>query len=177
MTQNPTTPLLSGIEKLTANHVLTAFDCGKLSLNDWLKRFALTNQQSDAARTYIIHRAGQVVGYYSLAAGSVRKDQSPARISRGLANHPISVILLARLAVDQSMQHCGLGKALLADAIARALQAADVIGARAILVYALDDEAVAFYSKFGFEPSPLVPKLLMLLMKDIRATLKSSRSD
>ncbi len=172
MTRHPFTPSLSGIEKLTADHVLAAFDCGKPSLNDWLKRFALTNQQSDAARTYVIHRAGQVVGYYSLAAGAVRKDESPARIAKGLANHPISVILLGRLAVDKSAQRSGLGKALLADAILRALQAADVIGARAILVHALDDEAAEFYSKYGFEPSPLDSKQFMLLMKDVRATIK-----
>ena len=176
MTQVPLMPQWSGVEKLHAHHVLTVFDCGKPSLNDWLRRFALTNQQSDAARTYVIHRAGHVAGYYALAAGSVRKDESPVRIARGLANHPVGVIVLARLAVDRSAQGCGLGKALLADALGRALQAADVIGARAILVQALDEEAAAFYTKFGFERSPLDGKQLMLLMKDVRAALKSARA-
>jgi GNAT superfamily N-acetyltransferase len=119
-----------------------------------------------------LSRAGSVVGYYSLAAGSVRKEESPARIAKGLANHPIGVILLARLAVDRSEHGAGLGKKLLVDALSRALTAADVIGARAILVHAIDDEATAFYEKFGFEPSPIDPKQLMLLMKDLRATLK-----
>jgi GNAT superfamily N-acetyltransferase len=121
----------------------------------------------------VLHRAGRVVGYYSLSAGSVRKEESPARIVKGLAKHPIGVILLARLAVDRSEQGAGLGKTLLVDALSRALAAADAIGARAILVHAIDDEAAAFYKKFGFEPSPLDPKQLMLLMKDLRATLKS----
>jgi GNAT superfamily N-acetyltransferase len=120
-----------------------------------------------------MHRAGMVVGYYSLSAGSVRKEESPARIAKGLASHPIGVILLARLAVDGSERGAGLGKALLIDALSRALTAADAIGARAILVHAIDGEAAAFYRKFGFEPSPLDPKQLMLLMKDLRATLKS----
>lgn len=119
------------------------------------------------------HRAGKVVGYYSLSAGSVRKEESPARIAKGLANHPIGVILLARLAVERSERGAGLGKALLFDALSRSLAAADAIGARAILVHAIDDEAAAFYRRFGFEPSPLDPKQLMLLMKDLRATLKS----
>jgi GNAT superfamily N-acetyltransferase len=164
---------LSPIEKLTKDHDLNLFDCGRPSLNDWLRRFALTNQQSDSARTYVLHRAGRVIGYYSLSAGSVRKEESPARIAKGLAKHPIGVILLARLAVDRNEGGKGLGKAMLVDALSRAMTAADAIGARAILVHAIDEEAATFYKQFGFEPSPIDPKQLMLLMKDLRATLKS----
>jgi len=166
-------PPLSAIEKLARDHDVSAFECGKPSLDDWLRRFALTNQQSDSARTYVLHRAGKVAAYYSLSAGAVRKEESPARIAKGLAQHPIGVILLARLAVDRSEHGNGLGKAMLVDALSRALLAADAIGARAILVHAIDEEAAAFYRKFGFEPSPLDPKQLMLLMKDLRASLKS----
>jgi len=164
---------LSVIEKLSKDHEVSSFDCGKPALNDWLKRFALTNQQSDSARTYVIHRAGKVVGYYSLSAGAVRKEESPVRIAKGLAKHPLGVVLLGRLAVDKKEQGTGLGKGLLVDALSRAVAAADAIGVRAILVHAMDDEAAAFYEKFGFEASPLDPKQLMLLMKDLRATLKS----
>jgi len=160
-------------QKLTRDHDLSSFDCGKASLNDWPKRFALINQQSDAARSYVIHRGGRVVAYYSLTAGSVRKEESPARVAKGLASHPIGVILLARLAVDRTEQGKGLGKALLIDALTRCLEAADTIGARAILVHAIDEEAAAFYGRFGFEPSPLEPNQLLLLMKDVRATLNS----
>jgi GNAT superfamily N-acetyltransferase len=164
---------LSAIETLTKYHDVSSFDCGKPPLNDWLQRFALTNQQSDSARTYVLHRAGKVVAYYSLSAGAVRKEESPARVAKGLAKHPIGVILLARLAVDRSEHGGGFGKTMLVDALSRALKAADAIGARAILVHAIDEEAAAFYRKFGFEPSPLEPKQLMLLMKDLRASLKS----
>ncbi len=150
---------------------MSTFDCGKPSLNDWLRRFAFTNQQNDSARTYVLLRGVKVLGYYSLSAGSVRKEEALARIGKGLASHPIGVILLARLAVDSSQQGAGLGKVLLADALARALSGADSIGARAILVHAIDDQTAAFYKKFGFETSPLDPKQLLLLMKDLRATL------
>jgi GNAT superfamily N-acetyltransferase len=166
-------PHLSSIEKLTANHSVAPFECGKPTLDDWLRRFALTNQQSDAARTYVTHREGRVVGYYSLSAGAVRREEPPARIAKGLARHPIGVILLARLAVDLKERGSGLGKALLIDALSRSLVAAESIGARAILVHAIDDEAAAFYKKYGFEPSPLDSRQLLLLMKDLRATVGS----
>ena len=176
MTKDPSSgsnSSLSAIEKLRKDLDHSSFDCGKPSLNNWLKRFALTNQQNDSARTYVVQRAEKVVGYYSLSAGSVRKDESPERIAKGLANHPIGVILLGRLAVDRSEQGTGLGKALLIDALSRAAEAAEAIAARAILVHALDDDAVAFYRKYGFESSPLDSRQLMLLMKDLRATLRS----
>lgn len=164
---------LSSVEKLTKDHDLSSFDCGKASLDDWLKRFALVNQNGDAARSYVIHRDGRVVAYYSLTAGVVRRDESPARVAKGQAAHPIGVVLLARLAVDRNEQRRGLGRTLLVDALTRCIEAADTIGARAVLVHALDDDAAAFYRKFGFEASPLKPNQLMLLIKDLRATLKS----
>ena len=111
--------------------------------------------------------------FRSLSAGSVRREESPARIAKGLAKHPIGVILLARLAVDHTEHGAGLGRTMLVDALSRAMTAADTIGARAMLVHAIDEDAVAFYRKVGFEPSPLDPKQLMLLMKDLRATLQS----
>lgn len=163
---------LSPIEKLAKTHDLSAFDCGKDSLNTWLKRFALVNQQSDSAQTYVVHRKNVVVGYYSLTAGSVRPEDAPGRISKGLAKHPIGVILLARLAVDRQEHGKGLGKALLKDALLRIMSAADTIGARAVLVHAIDDDARRFYESFGFERSPVDEFELMLLMKDLRAQLK-----
>ena len=108
----------------------------------------------------------------SLQAQSVAKSR-PGRIAKGLARHPIGVILLARLAVDRAEHGAGLGRTMLVDALSRAMTAADAIGARAMLVHAIDEDAVAFYRKFGFERSPLDPKQLMLLMKDLRATLQS----
>lgn len=162
------------IEKLTRAQDIAAFHCGKPSLDDWLRRFALTNQQSDSARTYVLHRENKVLGYYSLAAGSVRREESPARIAKGLAKHPVSVVLLARLAVDLSQHGKGMGQRLLADAMARSVAAAEIIAARAVLVHALDEQAASFYRKFGFEPSPFDSTRLMILMKDIRAALHSA---
>lgn len=95
------------------------------------------------------------------------------RVAKGLANHPVPVILLTRLAVDKTEQGNELGKAILKDALHRIATAADIVGARAVLVHAIDADAAAFYMRFGFESSPDDDLHLMLLMKDLRMTLKS----
>jgi GNAT superfamily N-acetyltransferase len=164
---------LSKVEPISELHDVSRFDCGgHESLNDWLKRFALTNERNESARTYVVHRNGLVVGYYSISAGSVSVEEAPARISKGLARHPIPVILLARLAVDKQETGAGLGKALLKDALRRIAQAADIVGARAVLVHAIDEQARKFYEHFDFEPSPVHELQLMLLMKDLRKALE-----
>jgi len=156
------------IEKLRREHDLSAFHCANPILTDWLKKFAWTNQQADSASTYVVTDANRVVGYYALTAASVEKQESPRRIAKGLANHPIGVVLLARLAVDESQQGKGLGKALLFDALTRIESAAEIIGVRAVLVHAIDEPARRFYLHFGFEESPFNRFQLMLLLKDLR---------
>jgi GNAT superfamily N-acetyltransferase len=155
-------------------HDLSAFDCGAPALNDYLRKFAFQNHQNRSARSYVTTRDTRVVGYYTLAAGSVSRDDVPPRLAKGLGNYPIPVILLARLAVDRTEQGKGLGAALLKDAIFRAAQAADIVGCRALLVHAKDQAAQAFYSKFDFEPSPVHELHLYLLMKDILANLEDT---
>lgn len=169
-----TTPPLNSPTPFTAAHDPSTFDCGVPALNDYLKKFALQNQRSQSARTYVATRGSAVVGYFTLAAGSVRRDETPARVAKGLAAHPVPVILLARLAVDVAEKGKGVGAGLLKDALLRAVQAADIVGCRAVLVHAKDDAAKAFYQRFGFEPSPADPFGLFLLMKDIRASLGTS---
>ena len=160
---------LGQLEKLSAAHSLDAFECGKEPLDVFLKRFALTNQKSGSAQTYVVCRgAGRVVGYYSLCVGAVDHAEAPGRVSKGLARHAIPVMLLARLAIDRSEQGRGLGKALLKDALLRTAQAAEIAGIRALLVHAKDDEAWAWYASFDFEPSPTDDYHLFLLMKDLR---------
>ena len=162
----------SAVQKLDASHEVDAFDCGKEPLDRFLQRHALVNQKAGSAQTYVVCRGEQrVAGYYSLAVGAVEHADAPGRVSKGLARHPIPVMLLARLAIDRSEQGKGLGKALLKDALLRTAQAADIAGIRALLVHAKDDEARAWYEQFDFEPSPTDPYHLFLLMKDLRALL------
>ena len=91
------------------------------------------------------------------------------RVTKGIPQHPVPVMILARLAVDLQHQGAGLGKALLKDALLRTAQAADIAGIRALLVHAKDEPARQWYLHWEFEPSPSDPFHLFLLMKDIKA--------
>lgn len=171
MSETRTKPPLSEVELLGTNHDIAEFDCGNhASLNDWLKRFARMNQASGVTRTYVIHRDFKVVGYYSLAPGSISRREATVRASKS-APEPIPIVLLARLAVDKREQGRGIGSALLKDALQRAYAGAEIIGGRAIPVHAIDTEAAAFYRRYGFESCPGMELHLMLLMKDLRAGL------
>jgi GNAT superfamily N-acetyltransferase len=163
-------PLL-GPEALAAHHDTTGFDCGHPALDAFLARFALINQASGAARTYVALRGARVIGYYSLAAASAEPARTGPRVSKGLPRHAIPLTLLARLAVERSEQGAGLGEALLKDAIKRHLQAQSIIGSRALVAHAKDERAAAFYARYGFQPSPTDPLHLYLLTKDMKKTL------
>jgi len=158
-------------EVLTAEHDRSAFACGKPPLNQYIKKYALINQQNEISRTYVTTREGRVVGYYTLTFGSVSHEEATPKIKAALPHYPIPIMLLARLAVDNREAGKGLGRGLLKDALLRTTQAADIAGLRAILTHAKDDEAKTFYQRYGFEESPLHPLTLMLSIKDIRANL------
>ena len=157
---------------LTKDHDRSSFDCGVPVLDDYLKKYALQNQKKHAARTYVATRGIRVVGYYSLAYGSVSHEEVPQSVKSGLPRHPIPVILLARLAVDSTEKGQGLGAALLKDALLRTVQAAEIAGLRAMVVHAKDDSAKRFYEKFGFEPSPIDGYHLFLRLSDILSSLR-----
>ena len=149
---------------------LAHFASGEASLDDYLRRRAWTNHLAGASRCYVSCHDGAVVGYYALASASVYHRDLGGRYRRNMPD-PIPVVLLSRLAVDVQHQHSGLGRHLLLDAIARTVQAADVIGVRAMLVHALNDSARQFYLHHGFESSPTDPMHLLMLVKDARAAL------
>ena len=157
------------VHKLSVNDQVESFDCGNVALNEFLQRFALVNQRSNSSQTYVSCNAGQVAGFYSLAVGSVEPSYSAPRMIKGISQHPVPVMILARLAIDQKYQRQGLGKALLKDALLRTAQAADIAGIRALLVHAKDEPARLWYLNWEFEPSPSDPFHLFLLMKDIKA--------
>ena len=160
---------ISSPAPIDKSHDTSSFNCGVAPLNEYLQKYALLNHQNRSARTYVAMRGNRLVGYYTLAAGSVSRDEVPARVAKGLGHYPVPITLLARLAVDQSEKGKGLGRSLLRDALLRALQASEMVGSRAIVTHAKDEAARQFYQKFDFVPSPINELHLYLLMKDVRA--------
>jgi GNAT superfamily N-acetyltransferase len=161
------------IEKLRRVHTVEGFDCGQEALNRFLIRYAFQNQQAGASQTYVALADAEILGYYTLVVGQVEHEGAPERLKRGLARHPVPIMLLARLAIARRWQGKGLGAGLLKDAILRTLEAADIAGIRAFAVHAKDDTAKAFYERFDFIASPSDPYHLFRLLKDIRAALRA----
>lgn len=163
-------------QPLGSEHRINGFDCGVGSLDIWLVKHARAAAGAGSARTYVVVDAEQdrVVGYHALSLASIEHADATERGRRGMPRHPIPAMLLARLAVDKSVQGRGIGTFLLKDAMSRALSVAEQAGMRLMLVHALNDEARAFYEHFGFEPSPSDAMNLQLLVKDIRLALDSA---
>ena len=158
-------------EPISERHDVSRFDSGAGSLDAWLRRKARLNEAKGGSRTYVVCDGHRVIGFYSLAASSVERRRVSPRVGRSMPE-PIPVILLGQLAVDIGYRGRGLGADLLVDAARRALVAADVIGARALVVQALDDEAKGFYERFGFRPfSDREPLMSILRISELRATL------
>ncbi len=146
---------------ITAAHILTDFNCGVSSLNDWLKRQALKNELSGASRTFVSCKDRRVVGFYALAAGSVNRKEAPGKIKHNMPE-PIHVMILGRLAIDIQWQKKGVGRGLLKDGVLRTIKAAKHAGIRAMIVHALSEDARIFYLRHGFQESPLNHFTLML---------------
>lgn len=159
------------IEKLDRRHAVDGFDCGHEALDQFLVHDAFPSQQANASQTYLALSGEEVVGYYTLVVGQVEYEGAPQRLKKGLARHPVPIMLLARLAVSRNRQGQGIGSGMLKDALLRTLAAADIAGIRAFAVHAKDDESKAFYERFDFLPSPTDPYHRFRLIKDIRGSL------
>jgi GNAT superfamily N-acetyltransferase len=160
---------------ITGAHDVRSFDCGNTALNEFLIKHALANTSAGLARTFVTTPVDQpvVIGYFSIAAGSVERENVPERVAKGTPRHPIPVALLARLAVDSKYQGQKLGEGLLKHALLKILEASKTIGLRAVLVHAKNQRAADFYAKYGFVPSPTNSFHLMLLLKDVSKTIKA----
>lgn len=162
------------LERLGSQHNLGDFDSGNKVLDSWLKSHALTAQQMDSARTFVLVDDHDVLGYFSLTMGSVLRDEAPAKLVRGLPAYPVGMVLLARLAVDRNHQGRGLGGMLLAEALRKAVAAGESAAARLVVVDAIDERAVNFYAGRGFIALPENPMRLFRRTKDIYASLRTS---
>lgn len=165
-------------QPLGAEHRVNGFESGEASLGLWLLKHARAAAGAGSARTYVVldsEQGHRVVGYHALTLASIEHDDATDRARKGMPRNPIPAMMLARLAVDRTVQGRGLGAFLLRDAMIRALSVAEQAGVRLLLVHALNDDARGFYEHFGFEPSPADPMSLQLLVKDIRLALDENR--
>ncbi|NJN63110.1 MAG: GNAT family N-acetyltransferase [Coleofasciculaceae cyanobacterium RL_1_1] len=145
-----------------------SFDCGEDDLNHWLKHRA-RRAEGDTARTYVVcDQDGVLASYYCLSTGAVERQAAATSALRRNAPDPIPVMVIGRLAVDQSWQGHGLGPLILRDALLRILQASEIVGIRAVLVHAISEQAKAFYVKYGFKESPMNSLTLMLPLAQMR---------
>lgn len=159
-------------ELLNKAHDRQNFDCGVEALNEHLKKYALQNQKKDLGRTYVVTTgSNRIVGYYTLVYGATTHEEATAEVAAGIGKYQIPIILLARLAVDVGEKGQGLGKALVRDALLRAVQAADIAGLRAVLVHAKGEAAKKFYEKLNFQSSPSNKFHLFVRISDVRKTL------
>lgn len=143
----------------------SSFSCGSTELDRWLVEFAGQAWRRRDAVPFLLHFGREICGFYTLSAGSVSRNDHPARWSRG-APDPVPTFLIGRMAVDLRYQRRGVGSEMLRDAIQRARRLRDFVGARSLHVVAMSDEAVAFYSHWGFAESAISPRLLMLILPD-----------
>jgi predicted N-acetyltransferase YhbS len=160
---------------LTSDHDVSNFDCGNEVMNTWLRERALRNQDEGATRTFVVcNDDGRMLGYYALAVGSCERGDAHASVSRGMPD-PVLMMILARLAVDRSVQGSGLGRQLIADAVMRTVKVAEQAGVRGLMVSAIDKAATAYYERLGFVRAKRSDDVLMLRLKVAQDVLGRAR--
>ncbi|MDE0003140.1 MAG: GNAT family N-acetyltransferase [Rhodospirillaceae bacterium] len=168
---------LSQPEPLTAEHKLAEFDCGKPSLNHWLKTRALSNQTKGFTAVIVVHEAKRVVGFYGLAPSAVVPDSLPRSIRTGQPPDPVPCLLLGQLATDREWAGRGIGTGLIKHALLRAVSAAQLIGGRALMTHAVDLEAAGFWRRRGFQPSRDDPLILFRSIASIASSVSAQQPE
>jgi GNAT superfamily N-acetyltransferase len=167
---NPGTPRYTPPSPIQPHHRLDRFECGKAPLDDRLRNYGLENE-GKASRTFVVeNNARDVVAYYTLATGSITRAEVPRKLRQNLSN-PVPVMVLGRLAVDRHHAGQRIGSGLLRDAMRRTLRVSIDAGVRALIVHAIDDEAINFYTKYGFQVFPPEDRTLFLPIETLRAAL------
>lgn len=165
---------ISAPEPLNDRHDLSQFSCGKPSLDNWLRQRALSNHKKGFTAVMVVHDAGRVVGYYGIAPTAIMPAAMPRSIRTGQPPDPIPCLLLGQLATDTNWSGRGIGTGLVKHALMRSVEAATLIGGRALVVNAVDEEAAEFWTRKGFVPSKDDPLILFRPIADIAASLAAA---
>lgn len=161
---------VSAPASLSPDHDASQFDCGKEPLNDWIKSRA-ARSEGRSARCYVVATDTRaIVGYYCLSTGAVAHDNAPRTLKRNLPN-PTPVMIVGRLAVDRQYGNRGIGSGMLKDGLNRILQASKIVGAKAAIVHAIDDDAISFYTHFGFQSFPTEIRTMYLSIETIAKSI------
>ena len=155
------------IAPLQKGHDRSAFSCGKTTLDNFIRSLATQYEKRHLARTYVATQGdgNEVAGYYSLCANQLETSALSDALKKKLPNHPIPTLLLGRLAVDSKYRGQGLGEYLLLNAIHKVLEISRKAGTFGIEVWAIDDDASAFYGKYAFDALVDHPRHMLLSVK------------
>ncbi len=151
----------------------SAFDCGKPELDEWLRTQASQQEAANNTRTFLAIEDDRVVGYYSTTTYRLDLDDAASAFGVGRRKYPIPAVLLARLAVDKAAQGRGGGARLLVHALTELARASRSVGFEMVVVHAIDDEAVTFYARYGFQQFMDNPRHLFMTTKDLLKTLNA----
>lgn len=144
-------------------------------LDDYIRKLAGQHARKRLASTWILtpNDRKTIIGYYTLSSLSLDGREFPQEIANKLPKHlAVPATLLGRLAIDKKYQRRKLGRFLLIDALKRSYVMGQGIAAMAVIVDAIDNEAIRFYEKFGFQRFQDHPSRLFIVMRTIEQLLK-----
>lgn len=153
------------------------FCCGKDPLDNYILRNATNDVAAGTCTCFVIvNHADVVLAYHTLSTQSIRKEKAPAEYLKSIKYENIPVILLGSLAVDRTIQGQGYGKFLLIEALKKSVKVAkEHIGAVAVIVDPIDENAVDYYAKYGFTMLPDSGRMFMSIKK-IEEALQLSKN-
>jgi len=149
---------------LDKTHNRKAFECEEQQLTDYIKKQVSQDIKKKLAVCFVaIDSDINVIGYYNLSSESLGREQIPDKYLRKVPqNYNAPVILLGRLARNITAKGTGLGEHLLLDALFRAFTLSEEsIGAMAVIVDPMNQFAIKFYEKYGFEQLPDSKKMFL----------------